>query len=43
MPWTMGQNGSATDAGLRSVSIATHSRPAARSIASRNGPIASMS
>ena len=25
-PWTSGQNGSATDAGLRSVSIATHGR-----------------
>ena len=43
MPWTIGQNGSATDAGLWSVSIATHSRDAARSIASMNGPISSMS
>ena len=42
-PWTSGQNGSATDAGLRSVSTATHWSRVAASIASMNGPIASMS
>ena len=42
-PWIGGQNGSATDDGWRSMRTATHSRPAAASIASRNGPIASMS
>ena len=38
-----GQNGSATDAGVRSMRRATQRRRADRSIASRNGPIASMS
>ena len=42
-PWTGGQNGSATDAGWRSIRTATHSRRATDSIARTNGPIASMS
>ena len=41
-PWTGGQNGSAADAGTRSISTATQIRPAALS-SRRNGPIASMS
>ncbi len=42
-PWIGGQNGSAIDDGWRSIRTATQSRVAAASIASRNGPIASMS
>ena len=42
-PWIGGQNGSASDDGWRSISTATQRRAAAASIASRNGPIASMS
>ena len=42
-PWIGGQNGSATDAGERSISTATHRRRAMRFVASTNGPIASMS
>ena len=42
-PWTSGQNGSASVAGLRSMRTARHSRRVTRSIASRNGQMASTS
>ena len=42
-PWTGGQNGFAAAAGTCSIRTATHSRPAAASRASTNGPIASTS
>ena len=41
--WTGGQNGSAAEAGTRSMRTATHSRSAASSSALRNPPMSSMS